>query len=177
MSQFKRSAGNLLLCIAELLVGILLFINPVGFTSGIIVTLGIVLALNGLRYCVHYFKEDPEVAAEEGSFVKGLVYLMAGLFCTFKSEWFFATFPILSVFYGVSTLLSGVRKLQWAIDMLRQKQKFWFIALIGAVLTLGFAVLILLNPFATTAILWTFIAVSLIVEAAMDILTYIFDKK
>jgi len=49
--------------------------------------------------------------------------------------------------------------------------------LIGAVLTLGFAVLILLNPFATTAILWTFIAVSLIVEAAVDILTYIFDKK
>ena len=44
-------------------------------------------------------------------------------------------------------------------------------------LTLTFAVLILCNPFSTTAILWTFIAVSLIVEAVVDILTYIFGKK
>ena len=177
MSQFKRSTSNLLMCIAELLVGILLLINPIGFTSGIIITLGIILALNGLHCCVRYFREDPEEAAEQGSLVKGLIFLIAGLFCAFKSEWFFATFPVLTVIYGVVTLMTGIRKIQWAFDMLRQKQKYWFVALIGAVLTLTFAILILCNPFSTTAILWTFIAVSLIVEAVVDILTYIFGKK
>lgn len=177
MSQFKRSIGNLLMCIAELLIGILLLINPIGFTSGIIITLGIILALNGLRHTIRYFKDDPEEAAEQGSLVKGLIFLIAGLFCAFKSEWFIATFPVLTVIYGVATLLTGIRKIQWAIDMLRQKLKCWFVALIGAVLTLTFAILILCNPFSTTAILWTFIAVSLIVEAVVDILTYIFGKK
>lgn len=177
MSQFKRSTGNLLMCIVELLVGILLLINPIGFTSGIIITLGIILALNGLRHTTRYFKDDPEEAAEQGSLVKGLIFLIAGLFCAFKSEWFIATFPVLTVIYGVATLLTGIRKIQWAIDMLRQKLKYWFVALIGAVLTLTFAILILCNPFSTTAILWTFIAVSLIVEAVVDILTYIFGKK
>ena len=106
-----------------------------------------------------------------------MIFLIAGLFCAFKSEWFIATFPVLTVIYGVATLLTSIRKIQWAIDMLRQKQKYWFVALIGAVLTLVFAILILCNPFSTTAILWTFIAVSLIVEAVVDILTYIFGKK
>ncbi len=177
MSQFKHSSGNLLMCIAELLIGILLLIDPIGFTSGIIIVLGIVLALDGLRCCVRYFREDPAEAAEQGNLGKGLIFLITGLFCALKSEWFIATFPVLTVIYGVVTLMTGIRKIQWAFDMLRQKQKYWFVALIGAVLTLTFAVLILCNPFSTTAILWTFIAVSLIVEAVVDILTYIFGKK
>lgn len=177
MSQFKRNSGNLLMCIAELLVGILLLINPIGFTSGIIIAAGIVLSLNGARHFIHYFREDPQYAAAEGSLFRGISYLLFGLFCVFNSQWFIVTFPVFTVVYGVAILLTGINKVQWAIDMLRQKQKYWFVALIGAVLTLTFAVLILCNPFSTTAILWTFIAVSLIVEAVVDILTYIFGKK
>lgn len=100
-----------------------------------------------------------------------------GLFCALKSEWFIATFPLLTVIYGVVTLMTGLSKVQWAIDMLRQKQKYWFVALIGALLTLVFAVLILCNPFSSTAIPWTFIAISLIVEAVMDILAFVFGKR
>jgi len=51
------------------------------------------------------------------------------------------------------------------------------VALIGAVLTLVFALLILANPFASTAFLWTFIAISLIVEAVLDILAFTFGRK
>lgn len=53
----------------------------------------------------------------------------------------------------------------------------WFVALIGAILSLVFAILIIVNPFASTAILWTFIAVSLIIEAVADILTFIFKRR
>ena len=74
-------------------------------------------------------------------------------------------------------LVSGIGKLQWAIDMLRKNQKYWFVALIGAILSMLFAILIIANPFTTTAILWTFIAVSLIIEAIADVLTFIFLRK
>ena len=145
------------MCIAEVLIGILLLIGPIDFTSGIINTLGFILALNGLRHTIRYFKEDPEEAAAQGSLVKGLIFLIAGLFCAFKSEWFIATFPVLTVIYGVAALMTGISKVQWAIDMLRLKQKYRFFALIGAGLTLTFAILILCNPFSATAILWAFI--------------------
>lgn len=95
----------------------------------------------------------------------------------FRSNWFIVTFPLLTVIYGVLTLLGGINKVQWAIDMLRAKQKYWFVAIISAVLTLVFSALILANPFASTAVLWTFIAVTLIVEAVIDIVAFILGRK
>ena len=74
-------------------------------------------------------------------------------------------------------LVAGVSKLQKAVDMARVKQNYWFVALIGALLTLVFAILILANPFASTAVLWSFIGITLIVEAVMDVVTFIFAKK
>ena len=41
MTPIKRSLSGLGMSLVELIIGILLLINPVGFTSGIIVTLGI----------------------------------------------------------------------------------------------------------------------------------------
>ena len=119
----------------------------------------------------------PEDAAEQGGLAKGLGLLLAGTFCMFRSNWFIVTFPLLTVIYGILTLLGGINKVQWAIDMLRAKQKYWFVAIISAVLTLVFSALILANPFASTAVLWTFIAVTLIVEAVIDIVAFILGRK
>ena len=37
--MIKRSLGGMAMSLAELIIGILLLVNPIGFTSGIIVTL------------------------------------------------------------------------------------------------------------------------------------------
>lgn len=172
-----NSKGNLLMCAAELLIGILLLIDPVGFTSGIIIVLGVCLTILGIFSLINYFRVSPEKAAAQSGLAKGLIFCIIGLFCAFKSSWFIVTFPLLTVLYGIMTLLGGIHKIQWAVDMLRMKYKYWFIAIISAGLSIAFAVLILANPFATTAVLWTFIAVTLIVEAVVDIIAVIFGKK
>ncbi|MDO4343765.1 MAG: DUF308 domain-containing protein [Eubacteriales bacterium] len=175
MSRVKR--GSLLMCIIEILVGILLLINPVGFTTGIIVTLGVLMVILGIGSAVGYFRAQPEEAAQESGLAKGLLFISIGYVCCFKTDWFLAAFPLITVFYGILIFISGISKIQWAVDMLRQKQKYWFLALISAALSVVFAALVLANPFSSTEVLWTFIAVSLIVEAVMDILTFIFGKK
>lgn len=177
MGKISRNTGNLLTCIFEVLTGILLLINPVGFTSAIIVIFGIVIAIIGSRSLFGYFHTDPEMAAQESGLAKGLIYVIFGLFCIFKSEWFIITFPLLTVLYGILALISGVSKVQWAVDMLRTKQKYWYIEVIGAALTLIFAVLILANPFSTTAVLWTFIGITMIVEAVVDVLAFALGRK
>lgn len=102
---------------------------------------------------------------------------MLGLFCITKSEWFLVTFPVLTVFYGILTLVSGVSKVQWAVDMLRTRQKYWFVEVIGAVLTIVCAVLILTNPFASTDVLWTFIGITMIAEAVVDVAAFVLGRK
>jgi len=177
MSKINRNTGNLLTCIFEILVGILLLIDPVGFTSGIIVAFGIVLAVIGAISLFRYFREDAETASQESGLTKGIIFVIFGLFCAFKSEWFIVTFPLLTVLYGILTLVSGVSKVQWAVDMLRLKQKYWYVALICAAVTLILAVVILWNPFATMTVTWIFIGISLIAEAVADCVALVFEKK
>lgn len=177
MRKINRSTGNLLTCIFEIMVGILLLIDPVGFTSVIIVVFGIVLAVIGAISLFRYFREDAETASQESGLAKGIIFAIFGLFCAFKSEWFMVTFPLLTVLYGILTLVSGVSKVQWAVDMLRAKQKYWFVEVISAVLTIICAILILTNPFTSTAFLWTFIGVSMIVEAVVDVIAFFLGRK
>ncbi len=177
MSKVDRSMGTILACIVEIIIGVLLLINPVGFTAGIIMTLGIVLAIMGIFNLVGYFRATPEEAAQGSGLVKGLLLVGGAFVCLFKTQWLIAAFPLITVFYGIVILITGINKLQWAIDLLRLKEKHWYVALIGAALSVLFAVVILMNPFTSTGVLWTFIAISLIVEAIMDILTFIFGKK
>ncbi len=177
MSKVNRNTGNILSCIAEIIIGVLLLINPVGFTAGIIMTLGVFLAILGIAGVVGYFRAAPEEAAQGSGLMKGLLLLCAAFVCLFKTQWLIAAFPLITVLYGIVILITGISKLQWAVDLLRLKQKYWYVALIGALLSIIFAAVILMNPFVSTGVLWTFIAVSLIVEAIMDILTFIFGKK
>lgn len=51
MKSIRENAGVLILCIAELLVGILLLINPVGFTAGIVIAVGVLLYCSSRAAC------------------------------------------------------------------------------------------------------------------------------
>ena len=84
MRLLKENIGGITMCIFELLVGILLLINPVNFTSGIIIALGVLLLPIGIIEIMVYFRLEPLEAAKRQSLTKGLVVILAGLFCIFK---------------------------------------------------------------------------------------------
>ena len=163
--------------LVELIVGILLLINPVGFTSGIIVACGIVLMVCGLVSAIKYFRAEPEDAAVKQLLAKGLAELLVGAFCAFHSHWFVVTFPVLTLIYGVVILFTGLTKVQWTVDMLRLKRKRWFLAMISAAVSVICGIVIITSPFSTTAVLWMFTGISLVVEAVFDIMTAILGNK
>lgn len=169
--------SKIVLSLCELIVGILLLVNPVGFTKGIITTFGVLLLIAGIISIIKYFREDPREAAIERKMAYGLLEIFGGLFCVLKSGWFITAFPILTVLYGVITLVTGITKVQWTVDMLRMKLKKWPIAAISAVVTLICAAVILGNPFSSTVVLWTFIGVTLMLEAVIDVVALIFSIK
>ena len=177
MNTFKRSLNGTVMSIMELIIGILLLINPVGFTSGIIVLLGIILMICGFVSIVKYFRAEPAEAAVKQLLAKGLAELVAGAFCAFQSHWFIATFPILTLIYGVVILFTGLTKIQWTVDMLRLKRKRWFLAMLSAAISIICGIIIITSPFSTTAVLWMFTGISLIVEALFDIVAAIWGNK
>jgi len=175
MKKIKEHLSGIVLCLFELVVGVLLLIDPVGFTAGIIILAGIVLMVLGLISIIKYFRSDAKEASVGQTLVKGLVSMAAGAFCAFRSHWFIATFPVLTIIYGVVILVTGLGKIQLTVDMLRQKNKKWFLAALNAVISIVCAVVILKST--STVVLWIFTGVSLIVEGVLDIITLIAGRK
>lgn len=177
MKTMKENMSGILVCLFELVVGILLLISPISFTSGIIMAAGVVMLILGLVSVVKYFRTDPVEAAQSQILVKGLIALLVGGFCALKAEWFVATFPILTMLYGVAILLSGLGKIQWTVDMLRLKKSKWQLPAISAVVSIVCSLVIITSPFSSAAVLWMFTGISLIVEAVFDVATLCFDMK
>lgn len=73
MTKSNRTIMNLIICISEILIGVLLLIDPVGFTSAVLMILGIALMILGAWKTVSYFRTSPEAAAQNGGLVVGIV--------------------------------------------------------------------------------------------------------
>ena len=175
--MLKRNLGSVAMSLAEIIIGILLLVNPVAFTSGIIVAFGIVLMITGIGTIIKYFRTEPEEAAVSQILVKGLLELLGGTFCAFNSHWFIATFPVLTLVYGVVILVTGITKLQWTVDIIRMKRSKWFWMAISAAISILCGITVITNPFSTTAVLWMFIGISLIVDAVFDMIGGIFGNR
>lgn len=177
MKSVKEESKSIIMCVTEILIGILLLINPIGFTAGIITGFGCLLVVVGIFSIVKYFKMGIREAAMSQLLAKGLIEVLAGIFCMIKTEWFLVTFPVLTILYGLFILVTGLMKVQLTVDLLRMKHKRWYLAAINAVISVICAVVILNSPFSTTSVLWMFTGASLIVEAIFDIITIIFKEK
>ena len=176
MKKLSQNGGKAVLALCEIIVGILLFADPTGLTSTIIKVIGAVITLSGVVSVIHYFLDDPVSAHLEQGLVKGLCSLAVGLFCIFSTSWFIKTFEIAAVIYGIAILFTGIVRVQWTVDMLRMKTGRWYLAGIGAVISLVFGFLIVSNPFKSTDFLWKFAAVALIVDAVLDIVAMLFGR-
>lgn len=177
MNNKKIVKSTILMSAVEFIIGIILLFRPEGFTSAIIVLLGILLIAVGLMNAVNYFRTEKNEAMKTNLLSKGLLCLIIGLFCALNSGWFIHTFPATTVLYGAFMLLLGVTKLQNSIDGMRFKFRYWYINLAVAVLTLISAIIIIANPFTATGFIWKYIAVALLIEAALDIVSYLLKNK
>lgn len=166
----------ILLGAAEIVLGILLLVNPVGLAKFIIAVLGVILAAIGAVNVIGYFRTPPFEASMKKSLTIGILAILLGVWCIFNGEWFIAIFPLLTTLYGIITLVSGIVKIQWTVDMIRMKIERWGLMAVSAVLTVAVSAIILLQPFSTAAVLWMFIGISLIVEAVFDIIAAILKK-
>ncbi len=176
MKFLKRNLNVILISLLEVLIGVLLLVNPVGFTSTIIIAFGIALLVGGVVSVVGYFRATPVEASLTRALVKGLAMLLAGAFFVIRPTWLIATFPVLTILYGIVILLGGLYKVQWFADALRMKTGRWFFYAINAAVSIICAFVILANPFASTLALWIFIGISLIVEAVLDLIVLFFGK-
>ena len=168
MEKFKRMGGKLLMCACEIAVGVVLFIDPEGFTKIIVTAVGILFCILGAVAAIGYFSADPEEAALSQQLTRGLVALALGVFIVFRSDWIVRSFMPITVLYGIAALLTGIVKLQWTVDMIRLKRGNWQTSAIASVLSIIVAIVVLSSPFRIRKTLWVFTAIALIITGIVD---------
>ena len=92
MKEMKKHLNGILLCLFELAVGILLLIDPLGFTTGIVVAAGVALLILALVLVIKYCRTDAKAAAQGQYLLKGLLALAAGAAYGSGKRWHTASF-------------------------------------------------------------------------------------
>ena len=172
MGFIRQNGSAIVAGLVELLVGILLFVDPVGFTSGILMAVGVILLVCGVVCLIRYFKTEPVQAALEQNFFKGLLMILLGGVLALRTQQIIDLF-LFAHLYGVAILIIGTVKLQQSVDLLRLKARYWFLAGINALLAIVFAAIILSDP----PVLWQLAAISLIAEAVLDVVVLIMTRE
>ncbi|MDD5899073.1 MAG: DUF308 domain-containing protein [Clostridia bacterium] len=175
MKTNAKKLSSFLLCAVELVVGVLLLIKPVAFTSALVICCGVGIMARGLFDIVFYFRLPALEAAQNQRLSRGLGEVLLGAFCTFGYRWLMAVVPFLGVVEGILLLLLGIHKVQVAVDQCRFGMSRWYLMGISALLSLICGVIILFNPFAAAAGVWIFAGVALIVEAIADLISLLMN--
>ncbi len=173
MKKHNTKWGGLVFCLAEIVLGILLLIDPIGFTSMIITVIGAILALCGIFNIIKYFAVPAPQAAMEQLLSKGILFLGAGAFAVFGKSVIIGALPLITIVYGVIMLIAGVNKIQFIADSIRRKDRRWYFGIVSAAISLALGAIVLINPFGTLDILWIFTGIALIVDAVLDAVSII----
>lgn len=172
--------------VGMLICGLVLMIWPKTIYDVVLNFIGAALMLFGIYEVFIYFKRKSNYISFDRRFSIGMVSLIAGiaLIC-FK----YALLSIVPLLFGLFLLISGIVKLQAALNMrgivnlksftdaVTHSSKRWLITFVSALIPTVLGALIMFNPFSSILILVRVIGAAMIVEAVEDFFTVHAYKK
>lgn len=79
--------------------------------------------------------------------------------------------------WGVSLLIGGFGKIQFAADLHRFGDRRWWTLLLGAFLSFALGILCLANPIYIAQTIFVFIGICLLAEAVLDLVTLLMVRR
>ena len=165
MKKFLKNSNSGIISLIEIIVGVLLLINHNAVISYFMIIAGAILAVSGVVSLIKYFIAKPD-EAKRGSLTGALVSLSIGIFLIICNSFIHELVHYVTLIIGAAILYIGYQKLENAVEKIRKKQ-FFLVSLVSALITIVIAALVIFKV--VEAIVWIFIGVALIVEAAIDL--------
>ena len=128
----------------------------------------------GTVHLVRYFMLDSRAAMESRGMFVGLTWLVGGILLIALKGFLLSLLPVL---FGLVLLVGGIGKLQYALNFKRMGAARWYLELAGAVLSIAFGAIILINPFSTALLLMRIIGIAILIEGVQDLASsYVYRK-
>jgi uncharacterized membrane protein HdeD (DUF308 family) len=152
-------------------VGMCLIIWPALITKVICYVIGSIALIAGIIELVIFFARDISVRTVSYSLIIGFLLSIFGLILLLKPD---NSAVFFSMLFGVFIIIDSVLKLQTSFELRNLGVLRWWVNLLLALASAVLGVLLVINPFATTNILFVFMGISLVVDALENIWTVIF---
>jgi len=153
--------------IVYLVIGLILIIWPDAARQIIIYAIGAAALLYGGFRIVDFFvrKEHLSGTVQVGVAL-GIACLLLGLFLIFKVNLVVA---LLAAVIGVAVIVDSVLRLQVALNLRHIGARHWLILFVTALVTLGFGILLLFNPFTVVKVATIIAGVILLVDGGFTL--------
>ena len=152
-----------LLCAA---LGLVLVIWPDISMQIVCIAIGAVLILCGVIRLFGFFRNHDGSVYTQGNLVMGIVLVVVGIWIVATPGKVLAIIPII---VGILIVIHGVNNIQQTITLCKGKYSMWWLALIMAILTIGFGVLLITRPFAALDTVVMLIGIFLIYDGLSNV--------
>ena len=166
----------LVLAACELLLGILLLVNPVGLTGFVIMALGVLLMILGVINLFQYIRLPLAEAAKTWNLATGAGLLAIGLSVLGNQTWMQEMVGTQTTLYGLVLMIAAFMKLQITVDALRYKYAYWYLMAISFVATGVLAALLFGGVFAENVV-WIVTGIAMIALALLDAAYFILGRR
>ncbi len=173
---FKKISVVLLLAACELLLGILLLVNPIGLTTAVLIGVGILLIVLGIYNLFHYIRLPREEACKTWDLAMGAGFIALGILTITHQPWLVQILGTLTTLYGALTLVLAFMKLQITVDAVRSSRPRWQIMACSFLVVAAMSVLLLVSVLPESAV-WIVTGIVLIILAFADTVYYILGRK
>lgn len=151
------------ICIA---LGVILVVWPGLSVKVVCMAIGAVLVINGISRLLNFiFGRDGSMFSQM-NLVMGIIITVIGGWILLQPGTIIAMIPIL---VGIIIVIHGINNLQQSVSLCQSQYDKWWVALILGIITIGFGILLIFNPFAAVDTLIRFIGLFLIYDGASDI--------
>ncbi len=146
--------------------GIILVVWPGLSVKVVCMAIGVVLLIPGISRLMNFiFGRDGSVFSQM-NLIMGIIITVIGGWILFQPGTIIAMIPIL---VGIIIVIHGINNLQQTMSLCQSRYDKWWVALLLALVTIGFGVLLIFNPFAAVDTLIRFIGIFLIYDGVSDI--------
>ena len=151
------------ICIA---LGVILVFWPGLSVKVVCMAIGAVLVINGISRLLNFIFGRVGSVFSQMNLVMGIIITVIGGWILLQPGTIIAMIPIL---VGIIIVIHGINNLQQSVSLCQNRYDKWWIALLLGIITIGFGVLLVFNPFAAVDTLIRFIGLFLIYDGASDI--------
>ena len=177
MKTLKENGQTLLLIVFEAVVGVMLLVNPEGFTKTVIIIFGALFLILGVISLVRFLRDKKENINNPLAITAAVVSLIFGVIFAFFSDAVINLIAAIAVIYGVAFAISGIFKLQNYFQSKKIGLPVSKISILSGVLAVAVGVLIMLYPKDAAISVWMLTGILLLAEAVVDVFSVIRSAK